>query len=81
VLWTQISIRAPTYGPNGGVAVSLDQAKAAFRLTWDRYGAFEAARGRPPRSNEELHDWSERRVADRLDEAKAAFRADWERGP
>src|SRR5262249_61443190 len=49
--WTQISIRAPSYGPNGG----LDDAKAAFRRTWDGYGAFEMACGRSPRSNEELH--------------------------
>jgi hypothetical protein len=60
-LWTQIGIRAPSYGPNGGVADTLDEAKAAFRQTWDGYGAFETACGRVPRSNEELHDWLERR--------------------
>ena len=54
--WTQISIRAPSYGPNGGVADTLD---AAFRRTWDGYGAFESACGRSPRSNEELHEWLE----------------------
>ena len=43
--WTQISIPAPSYGPNGGVADTLDQAKAAFRRTWDAYGAFETACG------------------------------------
>ena len=61
-LWTQIGIRAPSYGPNGGVADTLDEAKAAFRQTWDGYGAFETACGRSPRSNEELHDWLERRA-------------------
>jgi hypothetical protein len=30
-LWTQIGIRAPSYGPNGGVADTLDEAKATFR--------------------------------------------------
>jgi len=40
---TQIGIRAPSYGPN---------AKAAFRRSWDGYGAFESACGRSPRSNE-----------------------------
>ena len=58
-LWTQIGIRAPSYGPNGGVADTLDEAKAAFRQTWDGYGAFETACGRSPRSNEELHEWLE----------------------
>jgi hypothetical protein len=43
--------------PNGGVADSLDEAKAAFRWTWDGYGVFENACGRSPRSNEELHKW------------------------
>jgi hypothetical protein len=60
-LWTQIGIRAPSYGPNGGVADTLDEAKTAFRQTWDGYGEFEAACGRSPRSNEELHEWPERR--------------------
>ena len=32
-LWTQIGIRAPSHGPNGGVADTLDEAKAAFRST------------------------------------------------
>ena len=48
----QIGIRAPSYGPN---------AKAAFRRSWDGYGAFESACGRSPRSNEELHEWLELR--------------------
>ena len=39
--WTQIGIRAPSHGPNGGAADTLDEAKAAFRRTWDDYGAFE----------------------------------------
>jgi hypothetical protein len=26
---------APVHGPNGGVADSLDEAKAAFRAAWD----------------------------------------------
>jgi len=60
-LWTQIGIRAPSHGPNGGVADTLDEAKAAFRRTWNGYGAFESACGRSPRSNEELHEWLERR--------------------
>ena len=59
--WTQIGIRAPSYGPNGGVADTLDEAKTAFRQTSDGYGAFQNACGRSPRSNEELHEWSERR--------------------
>jgi hypothetical protein len=45
LLWTQIGIRAPSYGPNGGVADTLDEAKTAFRQTWDGYGAFETACG------------------------------------
>ena len=62
-LWlgTQIGIRAPSYGPNGGVADALNEAKAAFRQTWDGYGAFETACGHSPRSNEELHEWLKRR--------------------
>ena len=44
-LWTQRDIRAPTYGPNGGVADTLE--------TWDGYGAFENTHGRSPRSNQE----------------------------
>jgi hypothetical protein len=54
-------IRAPSYGPNGGVADTLDEAKVAFRRTWDGYGAFESTCGRSPRSNEELHEWLEQR--------------------
>jgi hypothetical protein len=27
---------APSHGPNGGVADSLDEAKAAFRAAWER---------------------------------------------
>jgi hypothetical protein len=57
--WTQIDIRAPSYGPNGGVADTFEDAKAAFRRSWDGYGAFESACGRSPRSNEELHEWLE----------------------
>jgi hypothetical protein len=38
--WTQIGIRAPSYGPNGGVADTFEDAKAAFRRTWEAYGAF-----------------------------------------
>jgi hypothetical protein len=55
--WTQIGIWAPSYGPNGGVADTFEEAKAAFRRTWEAYGAFESAFGRSPRSNEELHRW------------------------
>jgi hypothetical protein len=46
-----------SYGPNGGVADTFEDAKAAFRRNWDGYGAFESACGRSPRSNEELHEW------------------------
>jgi hypothetical protein len=60
--WTQIDIRAPSYGPNGGVTDTFEDAKAAFRRSWDGYGAFESACGRSPRSNEELHEWLERRA-------------------
>ena len=59
--WTQSGIFQPTHGPNGGVADTLDEAKTAFRRTWDGYGAFESACGRSPRSNEELHEWLELR--------------------
>ena len=31
----QSGIFQPTYGENGGVADSLDEAKAAFRRAWD----------------------------------------------
>ena len=63
--WTQIDIRAPSYGPNGGVADTLDEAKAAFRRSWDGYGAFERACGRSPRSNEELEHWLRQREISR----------------
>jgi hypothetical protein len=33
--WTMIGPRAPTQGPNGGAADSLDEAEAAFRAAWD----------------------------------------------
>lgn len=36
--WTQIGERAPTRGPNGGIADSLDEAKVAFRRAWERAG-------------------------------------------
>jgi hypothetical protein len=36
--WTQTGERAPTHGPNGGIADSLDEAKAAFRRAWERAG-------------------------------------------
>ena len=75
---TQIGRRAPSYGPNGGVAATFKDAKAAFRRSWDGYGAFESACGRSPRSNEELHEWLERRWP-KPRRAKAAFRA-WETG-
>jgi hypothetical protein len=55
--WCQIDIRASSYGPNGGVADTFEEAKAAFRRTWDGYGAFEHTCGRYPRSNEELEQW------------------------
>jgi hypothetical protein len=32
-------VRVPTQGPNGGVADSLDEAKAAFRAAW-AFGKF-----------------------------------------
>jgi hypothetical protein len=56
-LWTQRDIRAPTYGPDGGVADTLEDAKATFRRTWNGYGAFESACGRSPRSNQEREQW------------------------
>jgi hypothetical protein len=31
-------MRPPSHGPNGGVADSLDEAKAAFRAAWDACG-------------------------------------------
>jgi hypothetical protein len=40
--WTQSGIFQPTHGRNGGVADTLDAAKAAFRAAWD-----DAERGRP----------------------------------
>jgi len=44
-LWqrTQIDLRAPTRGPNGGVTDSLDEAKAAFRGAWQRPLSLEKA--------------------------------------
>ena len=36
--WTQIDIRAPTYGPNGRIADTRDEAGAAFRRTWEAHG-------------------------------------------
>jgi hypothetical protein len=35
---TMIGLRVPTHGPNGGVADSLDEAKAAFRRAWEAAG-------------------------------------------
>jgi MFS family permease len=35
--WTQIGW-GPSHGPNGGVADSLGEAKAAFRAAWDAHG-------------------------------------------
>jgi hypothetical protein len=34
--WNQIGQRVPTQGPNGGIADSLDEAKAAFRRALER---------------------------------------------
>jgi len=34
--WTQSGPRAPTHGPNGGVADTPDEAKAALRKAWER---------------------------------------------
>jgi hypothetical protein len=34
--WTQSGIFQPTHGPNGGVADTMDDAKAAFRAAWKR---------------------------------------------
>jgi hypothetical protein len=36
--WTQIGMRAPTHEPNGGMADSLDEAKAAFKTAWEAAG-------------------------------------------
>ena len=33
--WTQSGVFQLTDGPNGGVAVSFDEAKAAFRAAWE----------------------------------------------
>ena len=33
-------LRAPTHGPNGGIADSLDEAMAAFRAAWERQDGF-----------------------------------------
>jgi hypothetical protein len=42
--WTQSGIRAPSSGPNGGVADTFEDAKAAFRCSWDvATRAFESA--------------------------------------
>jgi hypothetical protein len=35
--WTQSGCGG-SHGPNGGVTDSLDEAKAAFRATWDAHG-------------------------------------------
>jgi hypothetical protein len=37
-LWrrTQSGLAQPSHGPNGGVADTLDEAKAAFRAAWQR---------------------------------------------
>jgi len=32
--WTQSGMFQPSHGPNGGVADTLDDAKAAFRAAW-----------------------------------------------
>jgi hypothetical protein len=34
--WTQSGLAQPSHGPNGGVADTLDEAKAAFRAAWER---------------------------------------------
>ena len=34
--WTQSGIFQPTHGPNGTVADTLDEAKAAFRAAWEQ---------------------------------------------
>jgi hypothetical protein len=68
-LWT------PSYGPNGGVADTLDEAKTAFRQTWDGYGAFETACGRSPHSNDSFTNGLNGGVPDSLAVAKAGFRA------
>jgi hypothetical protein len=36
--WTQSWIFQPTHGANGGVADTLDEAKAAFRSAWEQGG-------------------------------------------
>ena len=36
--------RHPSYGPNGGVADTFENAKATFRRTWDAYGGYLKAR-------------------------------------
>ena len=36
--------RHPSYGPNGGVADTFEDAKATFRRTWDAYGGYLKAR-------------------------------------
>jgi hypothetical protein len=32
------TLPTPSHGPNGGVADSLDEAKAAFRAEWEAHG-------------------------------------------
>jgi len=39
----RLARRAGADGPNGGVADSLDEAKAAFRAEWDRLLSSEKA--------------------------------------
>jgi hypothetical protein len=34
--WTQSGIFQPSHGPNGGVADTLHDAKAAFRAAWEK---------------------------------------------
>jgi hypothetical protein len=31
-----MAVRAPTHGPHGWVADSVDEVKAAFRVAWER---------------------------------------------
>jgi hypothetical protein len=54
------SASSPGAGLMGGGGFPRSR-QAAFRRGWDGYGAFESACGRSPRSNEELHEWLERR--------------------
>jgi len=73
-LWTQIGIFQQMHGVNGGVADTLDEAKTAFRQTWD--GTHADAR---PVQTKSFTSGPNGGVADSLDEAKAAFRAAGER--